>query len=105
VINLSSTLGSLTSLSDPAHPLFGLNILAYNSSKTALNAITVSLAKDLRVEGVAVVAVCPGWVRTDMGGEGAPRSVEEGARIVVQVATDPEPPTGLLLDENGPIAW
>jgi len=80
VVNLSSTLGSLTALSDPSHPLYGLNLIAYNSSKTALNAVTVSLAKDLREDGVAVVAVCPGWVRTDMGGEGAPRSVEEGAR-------------------------
>jgi NAD(P)-dependent dehydrogenase (short-subunit alcohol dehydrogenase family) len=105
VINLSSRLGSLTALSDPGHSLFGLNILAYNSSKTALNAVTVSLAKELRTDGIAVVAVCPGWVRTDMGGEGAPRSVEEGARIVVQLATDPEPPTGILLDENGPVAW
>jgi NAD(P)-dependent dehydrogenase (short-subunit alcohol dehydrogenase family) len=105
VINLSSTLGSLGALSDPAHPLFGLNMLAYNSSKTALNAITVSLAKDLGGEGIAVVAVCPGWVRTDMGGQGAPRSVEEGARIVLQVAVNPEPPTGILLDEKGSVAW
>ena len=105
VINLSSTLGSLTALTDPGHALFGLNLLAYNSSKTALNAITVSLAKDLRQDGIAVVAVCPGWVRTDMGGESAPRSVEEGARIVVQVATDPAPPTGQMLDETGPVAW
>jgi hypothetical protein len=40
-----------------------------------------------------------------MGGDGAPRSVEEGARIVVQIAANPEPPTGVLLDENGPVAW
>jgi hypothetical protein len=40
-----------------------------------------------------------------MGGESAPRSVEEGARIVVQVATDPAPPTGQMLDETGPVAW
>jgi NAD(P)-dependent dehydrogenase (short-subunit alcohol dehydrogenase family) len=105
VINLSSTLGSLTALTDPGHPLFELNLLAYNSSKTALNAITVCLAKDLRKDGIAVVAVCPGWVQTDMGGKSAPRSVKEGARIVVQLATDPAPPTGILLDENGPIAW
>ena len=105
VVNLSSTLGSLTALSDPAHPLFGLNLLAYNSSKTALNAVTVSLAKDLADDGVSVIAVCPGWVRTDMGGEGAPRSVEEGARIVVRVATEPEPATRALVDESGAVAW
>jgi len=105
IVNVSSTLGSLTAISNPEHPLAGLNTLAYNSSKTALNALTVAFAKDFAAERIAVNSICPGWVRTDMGGEHAPRSVEQGASIIVQLATADAPPTGRFLDEDGAVPW
>ncbi|XYH97348.1 SDR family oxidoreductase [Sorangium sp. So ce1128] len=105
VINVSSTMGSLTSISDPAHWLAGVNTLAYSSSKTALNALTVAFAKDLAADGIAVSSICPGWVKTDMGGEQAPRTVEQGARIIVELAAAATPPTGKFVDENGVVPW
>ena len=105
IVNVSSTLGSLTSLSNPANPFYQLNTAAYNSSKTVLNAWTVAFAKEFLADGVAVNSICPGWVKTDMGGEGAPRSVEQGASIIVKLATMEQPPNGTFVDENGPIEW
>jgi NAD(P)-dependent dehydrogenase (short-subunit alcohol dehydrogenase family) len=55
---------------------------AYGASKAALNALTRILARELALRNIRVNATCPGWVRTDMGGSGAPRSVEEGAASV-----------------------
>jgi NAD(P)-dependent dehydrogenase (short-subunit alcohol dehydrogenase family) len=105
IINVSSTLGSLTALSDPSHMFYGFTMPAYNASKTALNALTVAYAQALKPQGIAVVSVCPGWVRTDMGSDAAPRSVEQGAAIVTHVATMANPPSGGFIDENGSIAW
>lgn len=105
IVNQSSTLGSLGTLSDPASPFYGVNLLAYNSSKTALNGLTVAFAKELAADRIAVNSVCPGWVKTEMGGEGAPRSVEQGAAIAVKLATMADPPTGKFLDEAGEIRW
>lgn len=68
---------------------------AYSVSKTSLNALTVILASELRGTNILVNAVCPGWVRTDMGGPNATRSVEEGAATPVWLATLPDGgPTG-----------
>jgi NAD(P)-dependent dehydrogenase (short-subunit alcohol dehydrogenase family) len=105
IINLSSTLGSLGMLSDPKLPYYGNNVLAYNSSKTALNGLTLAFAKELAGEGVVVNSVCPGWVKTDMGTEAAPRTVEQGAAIAVKLATMDNPPTGKFLDDRGEIRW
>jgi NAD(P)-dependent dehydrogenase (short-subunit alcohol dehydrogenase family) len=105
VINQSSTLGSLGTLSDPQSPPYGVNLLAYNASKTALNALTLAFAKDLAGDRIAVNSVCPGWVRTDMGTDAAPRSVEQGAAIAVRLATTDDPPTGKFLDDGGEIPW
>jgi NAD(P)-dependent dehydrogenase (short-subunit alcohol dehydrogenase family) len=105
IINLSSTLGSLGILSDPNSPYYGNSFLAYNSSKSALNGLTLALAKDLAGERISVNSVCPGWVKTDMGTDAAPRSVEQGAAIAVKLATMDEPPTGKYLDDNGEIRW
>ena len=87
IINQSSTLGSLSTLSDAANPYYGNNILAYNSSKSALNGLTVAFAKDLAGDRITVNSVCPGWVKTDMGSAAAPRTVEQGAAIAVRLAT------------------
>jgi len=105
IVNQSSTLGSLGTLSDPASPFYGVNLLAYNSSKTALNGLTLAFAKELAADRIAVNSVCPGWVKTDMGGEGAPRTVEQGAAIAVKLATMADPPTGKFLDDAGEVRW
>jgi NAD(P)-dependent dehydrogenase (short-subunit alcohol dehydrogenase family) len=105
IINVSSTLGSLTALSNPENFFYKVNSLAYNSSKTALNALTVSLAKDLAENKISVNSICPGWVKTDMGTEMAPRTVEQGAAIIVKMATIENSPTGKFFDDNAEIPW
>jgi NAD(P)-dependent dehydrogenase (short-subunit alcohol dehydrogenase family) len=105
IINQSSTLGSLGLLTDPGSPYYGVNVMAYNSSKAALNGMTVAFAKDLAGDWISVNSVCPGWVRTDMGTDAAPRTVEEGAAIAVKLATMDDPPTGKYLDDAGEIPW
>jgi len=79
---------------------------AYRVSKTGLNALTRILAVEERANGILVNSVCPGWVRTDMGGESAPRSVEEGADTAVWLATLPDDgPTGGFFRDREPIPW
>lgn len=79
---------------------------AYQISKAALNSFTRLLARELASTGIRVNAVCPGWVRTDMGGRSAPRSVEEGARGVVWAALLGEDgPSGGFFRDGRPIAW
>ena len=78
---------------------------AYGVTKAALNALTVRLAKELPPT-IKVNAMCPGWVRTRMGGEGATRSPDEGADTAVWLATLPhDGPTGGFFRDRKPIAW
>jgi NAD(P)-dependent dehydrogenase (short-subunit alcohol dehydrogenase family) len=100
IINQSSSLGSLGRLSDPDSPNYGTNGLAYNSSKTVLNGLTLALAKDLAGDRITVNSTCPGWVKTDMDIDAARRSVEQGAAIAVKLATMDDPPTGQFLDDG-----
>jgi NAD(P)-dependent dehydrogenase (short-subunit alcohol dehydrogenase family) len=80
--------------------------LAYAVSKAALNAATRLLAAELAPRGVLVNAVCPGWVRTDMGGGAAPRTVEEGVAGIVWAATlPPDGPSGGFFRDGRPIPW
>jgi NAD(P)-dependent dehydrogenase (short-subunit alcohol dehydrogenase family) len=97
VVNVSSGSGSLTdALDGPA---------AYALSKAALNALTIKLATEVRGD-VKVNAVCPGWVRTRMGGALAPRSVREGADTVVWLATLPsDGPSGGFFRDRERIPW
>jgi NAD(P)-dependent dehydrogenase (short-subunit alcohol dehydrogenase family) len=79
---------------------------AYCISKTALNAITVQLAEALKSRGIAVNAVCPGWVRTDMGGREAPRSLKEGADSILWLVLKADPElTGGFWRDGERIAW
>jgi NAD(P)-dependent dehydrogenase (short-subunit alcohol dehydrogenase family) len=98
VVNVSSGAGQLSHMSTYAP--------AYSMSKTALNAFTRILAATHRGSGVLVNAVDPGWVRTDMGGPSAPRSVEKGAETIVWLATLPDKgPTGGFFRDRRPIEW
>jgi NAD(P)-dependent dehydrogenase (short-subunit alcohol dehydrogenase family) len=97
VINVSSGGGQLTGGADGWAP-------AYCISKTALNGVTVQLATAL--PKFAVNSVCPGWVRTEMGGENASRSVEEGADTIVWLASEAaEDLTGKFLRDRKEIPW
>ena len=79
---------------------------AYSVSKASLNALTVMLASELKGTNILVNAVCPGWVRTDMGGSNATRSVEEGAATPVWLATLPDGgPTGYNFFDKKQINW
>lgn len=98
IVNLSSGLGQLTGM--------GNNTPAYRMSKTALNALTCIVAAEAQGTNVLVNAACPGWVRTDMGGAGAPRSVEQGADTPVWLATLPDNgPTGGYFRDRKSIPW
>ena len=97
VINVSSGGGQLTGGAEGWSP-------AYCISKTALNGVTSQLAAVL--PKFAVNSVCPGWVRTDMGGRNATRSVEEGADTIVWLATDaPQKLSGKFVRDRKEIPW
>jgi len=98
IVNVSSGAGQLTDM--------GTWSPAYAASKTTLNAITGLLAAALKDKGIAVNSVCPGWVRTEMGGSNAPRSVEQGASGIVWLAADaPQEKTGLFWRDKEVIPW
>jgi NAD(P)-dependent dehydrogenase (short-subunit alcohol dehydrogenase family) len=98
VVNVSSGAGQLSSMTSYAPP--------YSMSKTALHALTRLLAHAGQRRNVLVNAVDPGWVRTDMGGPSAPRSVEQGADTIVWCATLPDGgPTGGYFHDRRPVEW
>jgi NAD(P)-dependent dehydrogenase (short-subunit alcohol dehydrogenase family) len=98
VVNVSSESGSLASM--------GGGTPAYSVSKAALNALTRMLADELRRDRILVNSVCPGWVATEMGGPGAPRTPEEGAAGIVWAATLPDGgPTGGFFRDGEPLPW
>ncbi|MBP2474839.1 NAD(P)-dependent dehydrogenase (short-subunit alcohol dehydrogenase family) [Crossiella equi] len=99
IVNLSSTLGSLHHMTRPTEP-------AYRVSKAALNAVTRVLAAELADTGILVNSASPGWVRTDLGGPNAPRTVEQGADTPVWLATLPDDgPTGGFFYDREPLEW
>jgi NAD(P)-dependent dehydrogenase (short-subunit alcohol dehydrogenase family) len=98
VVNMSSGLGQLSDMAD-TYP-------AYSISKTSLNAVTRQFAAALRDKGITVNSVCPGWVKTDMGGANAPRTVQQGADTVTWLATEaPRDLTGQFLRDRKVIPW
>ncbi|HVH06532.1 MAG TPA: SDR family oxidoreductase [Myxococcota bacterium] len=106
IVNLSSGLGSLAQNSDPKWEFAAVKFLAYNSSKTAVNAITVQFAWELRDTPIKVNAADPGYVATDMNRNQGVRSVEQGATAPVRLATLPaDGPTGGYFNDEGPLPW
>jgi NAD(P)-dependent dehydrogenase (short-subunit alcohol dehydrogenase family) len=98
IINVSSGAGQLSDM--------GTWAPAYSISKTALNGVTGQFAAALARSNIAVNSVCPGWVKTDMGGHEATRSVEEGADTIVWLATEaPQSMTGSFVHDRKPIPW
>src|SRR5580698_11334404 len=80
IVNVSSGVGSLTRVSDPAYAYRSIFGPVYPASKTALNAITVAMAIELESTGIKVNAACPGYTKTNLNNFTGTRSVEEGAR-------------------------
>ncbi|GAA0913849.1 SDR family NAD(P)-dependent oxidoreductase [Nonomuraea longicatena] len=106
IVNVSSELGSLGLATDPGSPFWARNNLIYNSSKSALNMVTVAYAKELVDTPIKVNAASPGYCATDMTAHRGPRSAEQGAAIVVRLATlDADGPTGAFLADEGAVPW
>ncbi|MEH2090408.1 SDR family oxidoreductase [Nostoc sp.] len=106
IVNLSSGLGSLTQNSDPNYEFADFKLLAYNSSKTAVNAITVLLAAELKDTPIKINAADPGFTATDINQYQGYRTVEQGAIPVVRLATLPnDGSSGGFFDENGVVPW
>jgi NAD(P)-dependent dehydrogenase (short-subunit alcohol dehydrogenase family) len=106
IVNHSSVLGSLTSLSKQPDMFGNFVIPAYTASKAALNGFTVALAHKTRDTALKVNSAHPGWVRTDLGGKKAPLSVEEGAKTAVLLATLPaDGATGQFFHLGEALPW
>ncbi|MBA3707698.1 MAG: SDR family NAD(P)-dependent oxidoreductase [Planctomycetes bacterium] len=98
IINLSSGMGALSDMA--------AGYAAYRMSKTALNALTATLASELATHRIAVNSMCPGWVKTDMGGPGATRSVGEGADTAVWLALEADQTlSGKFWRDRAEIPW
>jgi NAD(P)-dependent dehydrogenase (short-subunit alcohol dehydrogenase family) len=98
IVNVSSGAGQLAEMNG-GYP-------GYRLSKAALNALTRVLSEEEAPNGILVNSMCPGWVRTDMGGAGAARSIEEGADTAIWLATaDDDGPTGGFFRNREPIPW
>lgn len=98
IVNVSSGMGQLSEMEGKSP--------TYRISKTALNALTRILAAETRGFNILVNSVCPGWVRTDMGGPNAERTVEQGASGIVWAATLPDDgPSGGFFRDGQPIPW
>jgi NAD(P)-dependent dehydrogenase (short-subunit alcohol dehydrogenase family) len=97
IVNVSSEVGSITSMTDPQSPLFPMASVPYPASKAALNMITAMYAKELKDTPIKVNAANPGYCATDLNAHNGFRTPEQGAQVVVQLATLPsDGPDGLL---------
>ena len=98
IVNLASVLGSLTEA--------GPRYLAYRMSKTALNSLTRVLSKELAGTGILVNSMCPGWVKTEMGGPNADREIEDCVDTALWLATLPhDGPSGGFFKDRAPLPW
>jgi NAD(P)-dependent dehydrogenase (short-subunit alcohol dehydrogenase family) len=108
IVNVSSSLGSLRLAADPDNIVSqqGASLFGYCASKTAVSAFTVRLANELRAKNIKVNSACPGYVATDLNQHRGMRSVEQGAEIIVRLATLPDDgPTAGFFDDAGTVPW
>ncbi|MFE6921363.1 SDR family oxidoreductase [Nocardia sp. NPDC057663] len=107
IVNVSSHAASMTLLSDPDGPFAGLlPSAAYTPAKSALNALTVQYANELRKDGILVNAVAPGYVDTDSNNHTGFLTPAQGAAVLVRMATIADDgPTGGFFGEDGPLPW
>ena len=106
IVNVSSGLGSLAQNSDANWDYKDVKPLAYNSSKTALNAFTVILAHELKDQNIKVNSADPGYTATDLNGNQGTKTVEEGATVITELATlDESGGSGGYFDDKGVVPW
>ncbi|BCJ47010.1 dehydrogenase [Actinoplanes ianthinogenes] len=105
IVNMSSTVGSLTRQSVPGSEVGPISA-AYSPSKTFLNAVTIQYAKELAETNILINMACPGYCATDLNGFRGYRTPEQGAATAIRLATLPDDgPTGAFFDDDGPIPW
>jgi NAD(P)-dependent dehydrogenase (short-subunit alcohol dehydrogenase family) len=106
IVNVSSIAGSVGALASPGSNELAKKFPSYSISKAALNVWTLQLAQELQGSSVKVNSAHPGWTRTDMGGQDAPLSVEEGVETIVRLATlSKDGPTGGFFHLDMRLAW
>jgi len=106
IVNVSSGLGSLTQNGDPNYFAAFAKFLGYNSSKAALNMLTVQLAYELRDTPIKVNSADPGYTATDLNGNRGTQTIEEGSAETVRLALLPDDgPTGTYSDKDGIVPW
>ncbi|MGZ3417449.1 MAG: SDR family oxidoreductase [Polyangiales bacterium] len=108
IVNVSSSLGSLALAADPASAVAqqGSFLFGYAASKSLVNAFTVRLANELGEKRIKVNSACPGYCATDLNRHTGPRTVQQGAEIIVRLATLPDDgPTGGFFDDAGSVPW
>ncbi len=106
IVNVSSGLGSMALASQPDSPVSQFALLGYNTSKSALNSLTVQFANELKDTHIKVNAICPGYCATDLNGNSGPRSAAQGAVAAIEYATIGEDgPTGGYFNDEGRLPW
>jgi len=103
IVNVSSSLGSLTLNGDPTSTYYSSQFIGYNASKAALNMLTVQLSEELKDTGITVNSISPGFVKTDLTGYGT-ITPAEGAELPVQYALG-ETESGLFVESGGRTPW
>jgi NAD(P)-dependent dehydrogenase (short-subunit alcohol dehydrogenase family) len=106
IVNLSSSLGSLTFNGDPTSRYYSARLIGYNASKAAVNMLTVQLAQELRETPIVVNSVSPGYVKTDLTGHNGFMTPEEGARLPVEYALlGKDAVSGRFVEASGETPW
>nr|WP_210725942.1 SDR family NAD(P)-dependent oxidoreductase [Halomonas sp. EAR18] len=105
IVNLSSSLGSLTLNGDSTWEAYDVKLIGYNGSKTALNMLTVQLAAELRDSGISVQSICPGLTATDLTGHAGDRLPAEAAAAPARAAIADDGRSGYFADAQGDLPW